>query len=157
MILTDCYIFEKLTDANSRFDNIASTGEYDHFERLLINMKKFNIGGLSINCTPQPEKHKGKKVDTILSKGSHSITKIIKPDIISPVSYGDINGTNDACIIVFNPDYKETGIRIIEIFIARGAKHDKLQLWYLFTDGELTQEIELLRNKAVTKNVTRIE
>lgn len=154
MIFTDYYKGKKLTDAKSRFDITASTGDYDHFERLLINMRKFNIGGLSINCTPQPESHKGKNADFILSKGSHSITKIIRPDIERPVSYGDINGTNDSCIIVFNTDYKEAGINTIEIFIARGAKNDKLQVWYLFTDGEFSHEVEALINKAVTKNVT---
>lgn len=154
MILTDYYKGEKLTDAKSRFDITASTGEYDLFESLLINKAKFNIGGLSFNFSLQPERFGGKKVDNILSKGSHSITKVFRPNLENYNAYGDINGSNDGCILVFNSDYKETGITTIEIFIARGLRSDKDGLWNLFCDGELNHEIEVLRKKAVTKNVT---
>ena len=154
MILTDYYKGEKLTEAQCRFDITASTGEYDLFEILLINKRKFNIGGLSFNFSPQPDTHGGKKVDFILCKSSHSITKVFRPNLENNLAYGDINGSNDGCVIVFNLDYKETGITAIEIFIARGLRSDKDGLWYLFTDGDLNDEIEALRNKAVTKNVT---
>lgn len=154
MILTDYYKGEKLTSAKCRFDVTASTGDYDFFESLLINKRKFNIGGLSFNYTQQPEGHSGKKVDNIICKGKHSITKIFRPDIENNFAYGDINGTTDGCIIVFNPDYKGTGITAIEIFIARGCKNDTNGLWFLFSDGELNHEVEALRQKAVTKNVT---
>lgn len=154
MILTDYYKGEKLTVAIYRFDITTSTGEYDLFESLLINKRKFNIGGLSFNFAPQPETHGGKKVDFILCKGSHSITKVFRPNLESNLAYGDINGSNDGCLIVFNPDYKEIGITAIEIFIARGLRSDKDGLWFLFTDGDLNDEIEALRKKAVTKNVT---
>jgi hypothetical protein len=40
------------------------------------------------------------------------------------------------------------------MFIARGLRNDTDGLWDLFTDGELNHEIEALRKKAVTKNVT---
>jgi hypothetical protein len=154
MILTDYYKGEKLTEAQCRFDITASTGEYDLFESLLINKRKFNIGGLSFNFAPQPESHGGKKVDYILCKGSHSITKVFRPNLENNYAYGDINGSNDGCVIAFNPDYKETGITFIEIFIARGLRSDKDGLWFLFSDGDLNHEIEVLRKKAVTKNVT---
>jgi len=154
MILTDYYKGEKLTDAKCRFDITTSTGEYDLFEILLINKRKFNIGGLSFNFALQPETHGGKKVDNILSKGSHSITKVFRPNLENNLAYGDINGSNDGCIIVFNHDYKKTGITSIEIFIARGTRSDKDGLWNLFSDGELTHEVEALRKRSVTKNVT---
>ena len=57
-------------------------------------------------------------------------------------------------LIIFNADYKEAGITNIEIFIARGCRNDTTPLWDLLTDGELNDDIEALRNKAVTKNVT---
>jgi len=154
---TDYYKGEKLTDAKFRYDITASTGEYDYFESLLINKRGFNIGGLSFNRTPTPESHKGKKADAIIGKSSQSITKIIRPNIESNIAYGDINYTNDGCIIVYNPDFKEVGITTIEVFIARGAKHDKLQLWHLFTDGGLSHEIEAIRKRAVTKKVTDLQ
>lgn len=154
MIFTDYYKFEKLTQAKSRFDVTASTGEYDLFESLLINKRVFNVGGLSLNYTPQPEGHKGQRVDAILCKGSHSITKVLKPNPEAPAAFGDINGTNDACIIILNRDYRAAGINTIEILIARGSKNDKLQIYQLFADGELRYEHETLRSKSVTKNVT---
>lgn len=154
MILTDYYKGEKLTDAKCRFDVTTSTGEYDLFESLLINKRKFNIDGLSFNFALQPEAHSGKKVDNILSKGNHSITKVFRPDIESNLAFGDINGSNDGCIIVFNTDYKKTGIGTIEIFIARGCKNDTNGLWFLFSDGELSHEVEALRKRSVTKKVT---
>jgi hypothetical protein len=154
MILTDYYKGQRLTEAQSRFDVTASTGEYDLFEILLINKLKFNVGGLSFNYVPRPDRWTGKKTDYAITKGSHNITSVKRPDVETPFAYGDINGTNDGCIIVYNPDFKEIGINTIEIFIARGCRNDSNSLWDLFTDGELTDEVETLRRKAVTKNVT---
>jgi hypothetical protein len=154
MILTDYYKGQKLTVGNSRFDITASTGEYDLFETLLINKIKFNIGGLSFNCGQRPEKWGGKKTDTAITKGSHNVTSLKRPDLETPFAYGDVHGSNDGVIIVFNPDYKETGITTIELFIARGLRNDTGTLWELFTDGELNHEIEALRKKSVTKKVT---
>ena len=154
MILTDYYKGEKLTDAQSRFDVIASTGEYDFFETLLINKQKFNVGGLSFNYCPRPDRWGGKKTDMALTKGSQNITSIKRPNLENNLAYGDINTTNDGCIIVLNPDYKENGITTIEVFIARGCRNDTDGLWFLFADGELNDEVEVLRKKAVTKIVT---
>jgi hypothetical protein len=154
MILTDYYKAEKITDGKSRFDITASTGDYDLFENLLTNKLKFNIGGLSFNFVERPDRWKGKKTDMALTKGSHNITSVKRPNIENNLAYGDINGSNDGCIIVFNPDFKEVGIHTIEIFIARGLRNDTDGLWDLFTDGELNIEIETLRQKAVTKKVT---
>ncbi len=154
MILTDCYRGEKLTDAKSRFDITASTGGYDLFETLLINKQKFNIGGLSFNFGQRPDRWGGKKTDMAITKGSHNITSVKRPNLENNTAYGDINGSNDGCIIVFNPEFKENGINTIEIFIARGCRNDTEGLWELFTDGELSHEIETLRQKTVTKKVT---
>jgi len=157
MMLTDYYQGQKLTEAKSRFDIVASTGEYDFFENLLINKQKFNIGGLSFNCGQRPDRWKGKKTDMAITKGSQNITSVKRPSLENNLAYGDINGSNDGCIIVFNSDYKQTGITNIEIFIARGLRNDTDGLWDLFTDGELNHEIEALREKAVTKFVTRMD
>ena len=155
MIFTDYYKGEKLTDAKSRYDIVASKGEYDYFERLLINKRGFNIGGLSFNLVARPDQWKGKKTDLAITKGSRNITSLKRPDIIKNFAFGDINGTKDGCIIIFNPDFKEIGITTIEILIARGLRNDTNSLWDLLIDGELNHDIELLRKKAVTKSVTR--
>ena len=155
MIFTDYYKAEKLTDAKSRHDIITSTNEYDYFESLLINKRGFNVGGLSFNCVSRPDRWKGKKTDLAITKGSSNITSIKRPNIDLNYAFGDINNTNDGCIIIFNEDIKATGIKTIEIFISRGHRNDTNSLWDLFTDGELNHEINLLREKAVTKSVTR--
>lgn len=154
MILTDYYKGEKLTEAKSRFDVTVSTGGYDYFESLLINRQKFNVGGLSFNYVPRPDKWNGKKTDFAITKGSHNITSVKRPDIETPFAYGDINGTNDGCIIILNSDFRETGINTVEIFIARGCRNDTNSLWNIFTDGELDSELEDLKARAVTKKVT---
>lgn len=154
MILTDYYKGEKLTDAKSRFDIVSSSGEYDLFESLLINKRGFNVGGLSFYCGERPNRWKKKNADLAISKGSHNITSLTRPDIEKNFAYGDINGTNDACIIVFNTDFKQTAINTIEIFVARGLKNDLNGLWDLLIDGELDEEMENLRQNAVTKTVT---
>jgi len=155
MIFTDYYKGEKLTNAKSRYDITTSTGEYDFFESLLINKRGFNVGGLSFNLVARPDRWKGKKTDLAITKGSDNITSVKRPNIETNIAYGDIKSKNDGCIIVFNTDFKEVGITTIEIFIARGLRNDTNSLWDLFTDGELRYEVEALRKKAVTKNVTK--
>jgi len=155
MIFTDYYKGEKLTDAKSRYDITTSTGEYDYFESLLINKRGFNIGGLSFNLVARPDRWKGKKTDLAITKGSQNITSVKRPNPENNFAYGDIKGKNDGCIIEFNPSFKEAGITTLEIYIARGLRNDTNSLWDLFTDGELNNEVEELRKKAVTKNVTK--
>jgi hypothetical protein len=155
MILTDYYQAEKLTKAKCRRDIVASTGEYDFFENLLINKRDFNIGGLSLNLVDRPKHWKNKNANLALTKGKNNITSLKRPDLNTNVALGDINGTNDACLILFNEDYKNKGITSIEILIARGLRNDIIGLWNLFTDGELDHEIEELRKRAVTKIVTK--
>lgn len=154
MILTDYYIGQKLTDAKSRFDIVASSGEYDLFESLLINKRGFNISGLSFNLVSRPERWKSKNASLAICKGSHNITSLIRPDLNLNFAFGDINNTLDAAVFIFNPDWKETGITAIEIFIARGLKNDVNSLSDLLIDEELNPEMKILRGKAVTKNVT---
>lgn len=154
MIFTDYYKGERLTEAKCRYDITASTDDYDLFENLLINKKGFNISGLSFNLVTRPDRWKGKKTDLAITKGSDNITSVKRPNLENNFAYGDIKGKNDGCIIVFNDNFKEAGIIAIEIFIARGLRNDTNSLWELFNDGELNHEIEALRKRAVTKNVT---
>lgn len=154
MIFTDYYKGEKKTDGKSRYDITASTNEYDYFESLLINKRGFNVGGLSFNLVARPDRWKGSRTDLAFTKGSENITSVKRPNIECNAAYGDIKGKNDGCIILFNPDFKDSGITAIEIFIARGLRSDTNSLWDLFMDGELNHEVEALRIKAVTRYVT---
>lgn len=147
MILTDYYKAEKLTDAESRFDVTSSTQSYELFESLLINKRKYNIGGLSFNYVPRPATFKGetgRKTEMAITKGNVNISGIYVPDLHSiHISYGDVNGTNDALIAIFSND-KTT----IELFIARGYKNDVLALYEEIKAGYLDAEIEALKAKA---------
>lgn len=154
MILTDYYHAEKTPEKKCRFEITASTGGYDLFESLLINKRGSNKGGHSINLVQRPDRWKGKTTDYALTKGSVNITSIKRPDPLQNVGFGDVKGTNDGLLLVFNSDFRETEIKEIEIFVARGMKHDRNSLYQLYNDGELNHEIENLQNKAVTKTVT---
>lgn len=154
MILTDYYKGKRCTDKKTRFDVISSSGEYEYLENLLSNKRGFNRKGQSFSCSQRPDHWKGKVTDLALTKRSINITSIKRPDPLLLAGYGDINGTRDACIILFNEDYREVGINEIEIFIARGLRNDINPLWDLYLDGELDEEIITLRERAVTKSVT---
>ena len=156
MILTDYYKAESLTASKCRYDITRSSNSYDFFERTLINKRTFNVGGLSLNIVQRPNQWQGNKTDLAITKGTQNITSIKRPGIENEFAYGDINGTNDACLIIFNSNYKEVGIMAIEIFIARGLKNDISGLWQMFISGELSHEIEALKSNSVTKNVTAI-
>lgn len=153
MILTDYYKGEKLTDRKTVFDVTASTGEYDYFESLLRVKQGINKGGLSFNFGATPEKFRKSKTDLTISKGVN-ITKAKRLDIETNIAYGDIYNTNDACIILFNADFKEIGINTVEIFIARGCKNDAINVLNRFELKDLNHEVEALRSKAVTISVT---
>lgn len=157
MILTDYYKGQKLTEAKCRYDIVSSSESYDFLESLLINKRGYNVGGLSFNCVSRPDRWEKKNSGLAITKGSHNITSLIRPDLMLNYAFGDINGTSDGCIIVFNHDFKESGILTIEIFIARGTKNDVNGLWDLLNDGELSPEMEIMRQKAVTKQVTSKE
>lgn len=150
MILTDYYKGKKLTDAESRYDIEQSSHSYEYFETLLLNKRKFNVGGLSFNYVPRPASFKGidgRKPDMAITKGNVNVSSVHTPDLQKHlIGSGDVNGTNDALIFVFSPDYKT-----IEIFVARGYKNDELTLYEAAKTGDLDEEMEALR--ARVKNV----
>lgn len=148
MILTDYYKFVHLPDSKSKMrrDCIASTQSYNEFENL-----RNKAGALFIYFGDLPLSFKGdvrRKADKAITKGKN-ISSIFVPDILLNIAYGDIMGTKDAILILFEEDYKT-----IEMFIARGQKNNRLNLWQMLFDGELNDEISKLKNVAVTETVT---
>lgn len=147
MIFTDYYKAQKLTPAESRYDVVLSTQSYEHFENLLINKRKFNVGGLSFNYVDRPASFNGNSnrlTEKAITKGNSNISSVYVPSIFNHLfAYGDINTTNDALILVFSQDYTS-----IEIFIARGYKNDSMDLFQQFVANEFEHEIELLRAKS---------
>ncbi|MEQ9374124.1 MAG: hypothetical protein RIG68_03045 [Imperialibacter sp.] len=154
MILTDYYKGVILTDSKCRFDVVECTEGYELFESLLINKRKFNVGGLSFNFVDRPDRWKQKATNKAITKGTSNITSVKRPDPISHFGFGDIANTNDGCLIGYNKDFQKIGIVEIVIFIARGCRNDTVPLWELLKDGELDDEMAKLKLGAVTKSVT---
>ncbi len=146
-IFSDYYKGELKTNAKSRFDITHSTGGYPFFESLLINKQKSNVGGLSFNYAPRPMQFKGNEkrlAEMIISKGCSSISSVYVPNLQKYYfAYGDVKTTNDAMIIIFDEDKKT-----IEIFIARGLKNDKQQLYTDVCAGYYDNELEAIRQSA---------
>ena len=144
---TDYYRGELLTDAVSRFDITHSTGSYEPFENLLINKRKCNVGGLSVNYVDRPDRWSGndaRRAEKALTKGNVNVSSVFVPNLKEHlIGYGDVNGTTDALIILFNASYS-----VIEIFIARGYAHDIQALYTYVREGEYSNEFEALRSIA---------
>ena len=142
MILTDYYKGEHLPDAaKTRFDITASTASYEHFETKLKTKK----GGLSFYFGDVPDHFRFSakdRPDKCITK-KDNISSVFVPDATLPFAYGDINGTQDATLFIFSEEYW-----IIEIFIARGQRNNRRNLYTLLSDGELDHEIETLRERA---------
>lgn len=148
MILTDYYKFVHLPDSKSKMrrDCVVSTQSYNEFENL-----RNKAGALFIYFGDLPLNFKGdvhRKADKAITKGKN-ISSIFIPDVLLKLAYGDVRGTKDAILILYEEDYKT-----IEMFIARGQKNNRLNLWQMLSDGELNDEISKLRNVAVTETVT---
>jgi hypothetical protein len=143
MILTDYYKAEKLPESKSklRYDVTLSTGNYEPFETRMKNKKGeqfFYYGKIpdsfNVDAKRQAEK--------CITRGKN-ISSVYVPDVTLPYAYGDVNGTLDGVIIIFNENYTT-----IEIFVARGQRNNKRNLYFLLCDGELQNEIETLRKNA---------
>ncbi|KAA6319780.1 hypothetical protein EZS27_030364 [termite gut metagenome] len=148
MILTDYYKFEHLPDTKSkmRMDCTASTKSYQEFETLRNKKEE-----LFVYLGNVPDNFGGsvhRKADKAITK-TKNISSVFVPDIESGFAYGDVKGTQDAILIITNKDYTP-----IEIFVARGQRNNRIQLFNLFSDGELDNEIVELKGKAVTETVT---
>jgi len=142
MILTDYYKGEHLPDAaKTRFDVTCSAGSYEPFETKLKNRK----GGLSFYFGDVPDRwhfSSKDKPDKAITKGDN-ISSIFVPDVTLPFAFGDVKNSSDALLLILSDDWQT-----IEIFIARGQKNNRRNLYHLLCDKELETEIESLRKKA---------
>jgi uncharacterized protein (DUF1786 family) len=142
MILTDLYQAEKLPESKSklRYDIVASTGNYPPFETIMRNKK----GEQFFYYTDVPPRFNGnvkRQAEKCISKGKNiSSVFVIDPNL--PYAYGDVFNTTDAILLIFNENSA-----IIEIFVARGQRNNKRNLYFMLCDGELQNDIETLRKK----------
>jgi len=147
--LTDYYKMAKLPTCKSklRLDCIASTGSYEPFEARATKTRekrfKFYYG-----TTPEQFKAEAKRKGGMAITDTENLTSVYTPDLDNPLmGYGDMVGTQDALLFLFAEDYKG-----VEVFVARGLKNHIRGLFNLYTDGELTEEIKALRERAKPTN-----
>ena len=149
MKLTDyCKMQELKIVKSHRYDCVASTGGYEPFE-LIVQRSKVKRFFLYYNGVPDTfSANAQRKADRAITN-TNNISSVYIPDLDNPLKgYGDTNGTNDALLFLFSEDYKQ-----IEIFVARGLKNNVKNLFNLFLDGELEDEMNELRQRANPTNV----
>jgi len=142
MLITDYYKAEKLPESKSklRYDVTASTGNYEPFEAL--KNKKNELFFYYGDVPDRFNSHVKRQAEKCITKGKN-ISSVFVPDVNLPFAYGDVNNTLDAILLIFNENYTT-----IEIFVARGQRNNKRNLYFLLSDGELQIEIEILRKNA---------
>lgn len=157
MIFTDYYRFEKLpgTKSKTRIDCTASTKSYNTFEAM-----RNKQGDLFLYLGDNTYTNAGqkRKADLALSKVKH-ISSVFNPDREQPYWYGDMNHTADSLLFIHRGFSLVNGaIQIgaeIEIFVARGQRDNRNGLYNSLVDGDFNDEIEALKQKAVTELVTK--
>ncbi len=156
MILTDYYKFVKLEGQKSRMriDCAASTRSYDTLERY---RDKKGVLKLYIGDNTYTKAGQSGRSDLSLSYKDH-ISSIFAPDIKLPFWYGDFHNTADAALLVcHNVSFVGGAIQPgaeIEVFVARGQRANRQGLFNMLCDGDLSDEVEALRKRAVADSVT---
>ena len=156
MILTDYYKFVKLDGQKSkmRIDCASSTRSYDTLER--YRDKK---GALKLYIGDNTYTRAGQdgKSDLSLSYKDH-ISSMYAPDIKLPFWYGDFHKTADAALFIsHNVAFVDGAIQpgsVVEVLVARGQRANRQGLFNMLCDGDLSDEVEELRKRAVTESVT---
>ena len=163
-ILTDYYCFERVaTKSKSRMDCTASTGSYPELEKeraakpnkATEKRDATNIGDLVIYFGDVPEAFGGnvhRKADKAITIKGKNLSSVYVPDPASNFGFGDVRGTADALLFVFENMEIVNGTisqgAVIEVFIARGKSKDRVPLYNLLSDGALDEEMSELRAKA---------
>ncbi len=156
MILTDYYKFVKLEGQKSRMriDCTASTRSYDTLERY---RDKKGLLKLYIGDNTYTKAGQSGRSDLSLSYKDH-ISSIFAPDVKLPCWYGDFHNTADAALLVcHNVAFVDGAIQPgseIEVFVARGQRANRQGLFNMLCDGDLSDEVEALRKRAITDSVT---
>lgn len=149
-VFTDyyCLIHNGEAKSGTRVDCTASTESYQPFEAF---RKQSGELFMYIGDNTHTKAGKDGKADLALTKTDH-ISSIYRPDITNDLGFGDVNHTSDALLFVFT-DFSITNGRLsdgatVEIFVARGKRADRHNIYNLLVDGELDSEIEALRQRA---------
>ena len=165
-ILTDYYKFCRVaTKARLRLDCVASTESYPEFEerratkatKATEKRDATNMGDLVIYFGDVPEQFGGdvhRKADKSITIKGKNLSSVYVPDPSNNLAYGDVRGTADALLFVFDGVEVVNGViqagATVEIFIARGKSKDRVPLYNLLSDGELDEELNDLRQRTIT-------
>lgn len=161
MILTDYYRFSKQAGQKSKLSLLCvkSTHSYNLFEERRARIDKkatqkrdaINVGDLRIYFSSVHDNihaTSSRRASVCISMSSHNLTSVYLPNLENPTKgYGDIQGTQDGVVIAANGDFTD-----IELFLARGVKNSIGNLFSLFIDGELDEELKRLRETATGDN-----
>ena len=163
-ILTDYYCFEKVAlKSKTRLDCTASTNSYPEFEdKRATKPTKANdkrdetkVGDLVIYFGDVPDRFGSnvhRKADKSITIKGKNLSSVYVPDPSNNYGYGDVRGTADALLFVFDGMEIVNGNipqeAAIEVFVARGKSKDRVPLYNLLTDGELDEEMSELRARA---------
>ena len=113
-ILTDYYRFERIaTKSKTRLDCVASTGSYPEFEekratkayRATDKRDATDINALVIYFGDVPNIFGGdvhRKADKAITIKGKNLSSVYVPDPATPYGYGDVSGTTDALLFVFD-------------------------------------------------------
>lgn len=150
MILTGYYKCADVTNKKShRYDCTASTKDYAPFEAIATRAKVKRFYFYLGNVPEQFNADAKRKADRALTN-TKNLSSLYIPDLNTPLlGYGDTKGTNDALLFLFADESEKE----VEIFVARGLKHNSRQLFDRFANGELDREIEELRARAQPTNL----
>jgi len=147
MILTDFYQMEHLpgTKSKTRMDCTKSTRSYLGFE------EKRNKKGIFfvhiVDADNYVKANRRRKADKTIGNSKGHISSVFVPDVTRLLAYGDVNHTQDALLYVFNEDYTR-----MDVFVARGQNNNKTGLYNDLADGELDEEIEELKKRALLES-----
>ena len=130
MILTDYYKFSHLpmSKSETRRDCIASTQTYNEFENI-----RTKDGKLFVYFGDVPMKFKcytNGMVNKAITKGKN-ISSVFIPNPSLTLAYGDIRGTKDAILLMFDKDYKTYEIVVNSVKIT-GEKTYKGTVEFLY-------------------------
>lgn len=149
MKLTDYYLMRHLSTSKSKYrlDCVYSTGGYEPFETSATRSRDRRFK-FYLSTTPDTFSADAQRKSDMAITDGNSISSVYFPDLDNPLlGYGDVAGTNDALLFLFNDDFTE-----VEMFVARGLKKHQRGLFTLLTDGELADEMEQLIKLAKPTN-----
>ena len=140
-MILDCYYrFEQLPDSSkTRRDLIDYTNEYPPLHR---SNTEGEVWIYITSAWAFVDAHEERQAEKAISSREGSVSSIYHPDPQYPrLGVGDVKGTEDALLFRFD----STDQKKLDIFVAKGKKSFKAQLFQWLRDGELDEEIERLK------------